>query len=356
MNRFQFSRSRSGMLLIIALGLAAIMAGLMLSFVSRIRMSTRESVLIEAQAQCRLMLAAACLYIQESSRLGWDDPSTAQHEEAFGWVDVRDGQIGPKTWAATPGGTDYRLCFNPAAVDALGRPSWPAVGGILRAPMYVMERPPWAIAINATPNPLDNGRLPGDPLFGVPLLRRPDPQPIFATSAVPASTAVAWQQFRDGNRLARAQSTNRGWMRIFRESPATFVVTVGSGASLGYRDWAEVQAFAGDADFLNDSTVFTEIANDEIRLWYRLEWSPAIGGADGGLLTHENKPDLEQWGTGSGQIDQFQWLDGNIPAAPFSKIPNTGSPGSIEDPHALQVNQGGTIAWIQRLIAAPEQW
>jgi hypothetical protein len=106
--------SRQGTILIIVAGVSALLAALALAFLARMRSDTEESQYLLQHAQAKIMLAAACNYVQETSRLGWDRypfptaanpsppaPSTPTvdglniHEEAFGWVDVRTGETGP---------------------------------------------------------------------------------------------------------------------------------------------------------------------------------------------------------------------------------------------------------------------
>ncbi|MFT3766290.1 MAG: hypothetical protein QM820_12385 [Minicystis sp.] len=125
---------RRGSILIIVSGLAAVLLVMSLTFLVRMRADGRESLLVLQEAQAHVMLQAALNYVQESSRLGWDVPESGdddlpapampfvpdEHEEAFGWNDVRDGSAGPKDRLG-------RLLYDPSN----GR--FPAEGGGRRA-------------------------------------------------------------------------------------------------------------------------------------------------------------------------------------------------------------------------------
>jgi hypothetical protein len=94
--------NRSGTVLIVVAGICALLAGLTLTFIARTRSSVAETNAFEAGIQARIMLVAACSYVCESSRIGYEplnnDPANGPHHvEAFGWIDVRDGSVGPNT-------------------------------------------------------------------------------------------------------------------------------------------------------------------------------------------------------------------------------------------------------------------
>ena len=68
---------RQGTILILVAGICALMAALALVFLTRMRSDMNESNLVLQHAQAKIMLAAACNYVQETSRIGWDRyPST----------------------------------------------------------------------------------------------------------------------------------------------------------------------------------------------------------------------------------------------------------------------------------------
>ncbi len=109
-------KSRTGSILLLVSGIAAMLAILSYAFFARMRRDAEESTLVLQVAQVRLMLHAGCSYIQEASRAGYDvapmtsgpggDPvpdfqADAVHEECWGWVDIRDGSLGPKDGAGT---------------------------------------------------------------------------------------------------------------------------------------------------------------------------------------------------------------------------------------------------------------
>ena len=327
------SRTRHGTLLIVVAGAVAVMAALCLSFLVKARGEAEETELVMRHTQCRIALAGACAYVQESSRIGYDLPGTPVHEEAFGWVDVRDGQIGPKTWDFSGDGV-YDLCYDPAAKDAMNRPQWPAVGGVTRQPMIPMVRPPWAISSATTPNEIESN--PTKPLFGIPLLTRPDPQPQLAVTGSP-SLIQRWEDFKTGD--TRPRSIQRGgWFRLRRDGPATFVITCGSGATLGFRDWAEVVGLGAAATFGADQSFFESLVESEQRLWYRIEWSSAIA-----ISEATNADNLAFFPGLDWKRDHADWIPYNEDTRIFRIAVRT-------------VNQGGTIQWIQRLRAPPEEW
>ena len=81
--------ARSGTVLIVVAGLSALLASMTIAFLIRQRSSAEESTQFEQDIQARIMLIAGCNYIQETSRIGYDDGVDPYHREAFGWVDVR---------------------------------------------------------------------------------------------------------------------------------------------------------------------------------------------------------------------------------------------------------------------------
>src|SRR4051812_19073486 len=131
---------RRGSILIVVSGLSAILAVLAFGFLTRMRIDGEESSAMVAETQARIMLSAALSYVQEGSRLGWDDPGTPEHEEAYGWIDVRDGRAGP--------------CGRHGEPLAAGYAAYPAIGRAARCAMAVMRRPPFALSLELTPNPM----------------------------------------------------------------------------------------------------------------------------------------------------------------------------------------------------------
>ncbi|MDA3959992.1 MAG: hypothetical protein PF961_04310 [Planctomycetota bacterium] len=364
------SSSRSGFLLIVVAGILALLAVMCLTFVTQSRSDAEEASDLDRRVQARLMLGAGLAYIQESSRLGWDlrdddsataaneattpswssrypslsDPNNLIHEEAFGWVDVRNGQIGPLTRDYDGDGA-YDPRFSTTLIEdsnadgIADRPAWPAVGSVCRAPLHRLRRPPFAIQPLATPNPIVQDPSAAD--FGLPLLRRPDPQPLLDSTV--ASTAQArWHDHRTGDPEPDMASFNRSWFRIHRDGPATFVVTCGAGMTLGFADWDEVRGAGMEASFGGQRNMFEDALAQEVRLHFRCEWSPAVSGAASGQ--HKSYPrDNESWPTHPNSF-------GNKSKS------NTDADDRALDPGVKSANQGGTIQWIQRLETPPAVW
>ena len=124
------SQLRSGTVLIIVAGLSALLASLALAFLARQRSSQQETIWFEQDIQARIMLTAACSYIAEGSRIGYDNLLGPNHIEAYGWIDVRDGSVGPNTRGAQasviiPLFDEMSLieCWGSGGAD---RPAWPA--------------------------------------------------------------------------------------------------------------------------------------------------------------------------------------------------------------------------------------
>jgi len=305
-----------------------------LAFLARQRSSQQETIFYEQDIQARIMMVAACDYISECARIGYDTSITAEHIEAFGWIDVRDGSIGPNTRGATastivPLFDDARLveCWGSGRTD---RPAWPAQKSVARCPMQVLERPPFAIRLNATPNAMVTDE--SSPAFGRPYLKNPDPQP-------QADTRAAFMSIDPGSvdRRVRQSSAHRSWFRVYREGPATFVITCGAGGTLGFRDWDEVEgAGASYAAEFGDQSVFDTLRAQETRLWYRVEWSPSIATAE----VHNIK---NSWNIG----DEDHYVS----------YPLNTSNSSINPRSQAQCrNQGGTFRYIQRLRMPPTWW
>lgn len=316
--------ARHGTVLIIVAGLSALMASMALTFLVRMRSDAEESLLTIREAQAHIMLVAACNYIQEASRLGYDDePGNPWHKEAYGWIDVRDGTIGPKPTALAP---DSTQTFNFGSDDSrffhLETP--------FRFPMEVMEIPPFAISLAAAPNPI----TPRPPHNGAPWLVNEDPVPVLSLAK-----GNTFADFERGRPNIRANSANRAWFRLYRlggpltrdrYNAATFIVTCGAGGTRGYRSWSEVppddqQYFAGDR------SLFESLSLNEARLWYLVEWSPAIGGH----IYHNTKNDR----VGYDQYGAFAI--------------NASHDGRSQG-HAK--NFGGTMRLIQRLPSEPDAW
>ncbi|HEX3135242.1 MAG TPA: hypothetical protein VHX44_16875 [Planctomycetota bacterium] len=262
------SSTRSGTVLIMVAGICALLASLTIAFLGRMRADAEEMQTIVRETQARIMLMSACNWIQEASRIGWEPSGSAPgaNKETFGWIDVRDNKLGPKFNVTTPPTDD---------------PSLFPLGTAKRFPMFVMERPPYAIQLTASYNPIRTPFSP-DPVdysnaaFGMPYLRYPDPQPAVDNGwkkSQPLGTTVGAGNFTEwakGEQGARPTSTDMSWFRVWRESGATFVVTCGAGGTKGYRAW-NLMTSDEQAEFSNDPVLFESLRATEIRQWYRVE-------------------------------------------------------------------------------------
>ena len=373
---------RSGTILIIVAGICALLASLTLAFILRSRSSLEETNALEADVQARIMLIAACSYVCEASRIGYEplvsDPANGpNHVEAFGWVDVRDGSIGPNTRnnAITPPSVAPNTTnptselqkfalWNAALMVPTGlpsplpsmRPKWPAAGSVARCPMYRLVRPPFALQLKAVYNDLAQA-VPA----GMPYLKNPDPEGL----PVPPNTVLTQGDYLTINQKDllpfRPESMNSSWFRVYRENylnpdvpHTTFVVTVGAGGTKGFRDYNEVLASGPNfaAEFNNDPRFFENLLAQERRMWYRIEWSPAIAAP----LNHNIVPEVllpsgfsPSMGT-SGQFALYPMNRSHTARAQTDR--QEADLGS----QSHTMNQGGTIRWVQRLKSPPKLW
>lgn len=327
---------RRGTVLIIVSALAALLVSLSLTFLARVRADVEESDLQFQLAQARVTLVAACQYIQEASRIGWGTTTGTEHAEAFGWIDVRDGTLGPRI--ASAGNV-------PPASG--GRPSDPGGDGAARFPigvpqrfdLWVPEVPPFAISMRATYNPVDRGA----PDNGRAYLRYPDPQPAqglnrwAGTTANPGAgvTDADFAAWVEGKPQPRQHTVGRTWFRLVREpTGSVFTVTCGAGGSRGYRNWGEVVTASDTALFHDDERFFNALRATELRLWYRVEWNPATTVIDMNFLREHEEHSF--------RVGTPTHVGGN---------PDNGYSGQQMAP-----NMGGTIQWIQRLRHEPPVW
>jgi len=316
--------TRRGFLLVVAAGIAMLLAGLTLALIIRLRSGASDAEQVTSRAQAHAMLAAACQYILEAGRVGWDDPATPEHEEGYGWIDVRDGFMGPKSMAIPR--NEWPL-FDPLVKPS---PNFP-VGTVARCPMYRWSIPPYAIAPVYAPNPIAtpaNGLVAdtSDPAFGLPLLRNPDDTPV--------AGITDFASFRSGNALPVPASLGRAWFRVCRDGPATFTLTIGVGATGGWKDWAEVVA-SGATEVFSSQDNFEFLFSNERRWWYRCEWSPAIGQVASSMGGINRAIDNFSRGTFEGD----NWGGGRRSAL----LP-------------ARNNAVGTLRWLQRLRQPPDRW
>ena len=109
------------------------------------------------------------------------------------------------------------------------------------------------------------------------------------------------------------------------KEPATFLITCGAGPTRGFRDFQEAQDLGQAAQF-GSQQLFDELRAGERLLWYRAEWTSAVGGSsDFGTTTAWALPSINNNGSGTGHW----WANRNFV---------------------------GSFLWIQRLEAEPAAW
>ena len=323
---------RSGTILIIVAGICALLASLTVTFLARMRADAEEMQAVVRETQARIMLMSACNWIQEASRIGWTPPSgvPTDNKETFGWIDVRDHKLGPKFVA-----------------NNVDDPSRFPLRSHKRFPMFVMERPPYALQLTASYNPIRTPYSPdpadiNDVAFGMPYLRYPDPLPAVDnnwTRSDPAGPTVNDTRFAEwelGDQRPKVTSLDLSWFRVWRESGATFVVTCGAGGTHGFRSWGEMST-TDQAEFSNDRSLFESLKNSEIRLWYRVEWSAAVMAMDYHMLDHSLGRERDHY---------MVW--------PINASHSVAGHEYRTQTHAR--NMGGTIRWVQRLVTEPTNW
>lgn len=404
------SPSRHGVILIMVIGLAGLLASLALAFIARVKENQALGEQISSEAQARIMLHAACAFVLESSRMGYDYndhaalPTTlghlptftssarwpwaetsgwtsgrigGGHREAFGWADIRDGSKGPKDQDGNALYADGVRSLgtvgmwpdmdpNPAAAN--GRPQ----GGVIICPMWCWTRPPYAIRRTTIYNPIlaDPTQM-GNPEWGYPLLRNPDPLPVIDngwTGCAVAGTAgvmnvpraaANWSAFASGDATPIPNSLNRSWFRLHRVGLVTFVATCGSGGTMGFKDWAEVtggingKAIPGSplypaldqSALFGSMEVFNALRFRETRTWYEIQWSAAVKIPGKASLDSYPADSTGVWWSGSGNKREI-----------FPLVATRGSIAGISanGPVArVGTNQVGTISYIQRLKNEP---
>jgi hypothetical protein len=328
-------RGRQGTILIIVAAMSALLASMALTFLVRMRSDVEESRLVMQETQAQIMLTAACNFIMEKSRLGWNPappPGLAHspiHREAFGWVDVRNGQPGPRDETGEIIGT-------PNTTDPMGEnvpDSWvdlalpPNDRPARREPMFVMIRPPYAVMPTVATNPVEltgtNGLK--------PVLVNPDPTPVAASGML--------EDYARGDKRPDPGRKASAWFRVWRAGPAIFVVTAGAGDTLGFRDWNEVRregetdSFGGDTEA--GRSMFHFLQSQEVRKWYLVEWSPYVASSDYQNIQNE-------WSFKDPGVETYL-------QRPMNTSQESRSQGRV-------VNPVGTIRSIRRLMNEPDHW
>ncbi len=302
--------SRSGTILIIVASISALLATLALTFLVRMRADIAESRLFLAETQARVMLAGALNYIGETARIGWDDPLTPAHEEAYGWIDVRDGRPGPRDFTG-------KALFNADLDVRLGKGTkWPAIGSWTVCDARLWTLPPTATTAHVAPNP-----IPPEP--AVPwreLINFPNQDPRPATSD--------YDQFVKGLQTQLPGTDNPCWFRIYRRRPAVFIISCGAGSTGGFRTWQEV-VDAGKESYWGTQEFWAIQFQNEPVFWYEVEWNAAVNTASAGYIY-------------SG--------DQSLVPTNISKTFGNGTD------HPNKRNQMGTFLYLQRLEKEPDAW
>ncbi len=340
---------RQGTILIVVASISALLAAMALTFLVRMRSDIEESRLMVNEAQAHILKVAACNFIMESARLGWDPKRpngqrSPVHREAFGWIDVRNGQPGPRgedgkrlgpvdnddvpvpnTSAPMPGETDASTSWEKWVDLSLPDDQRPAK----RCPMQVLVRPPFAISPRVAPNAIATD----GPDALKPYASNADPQP-FQLGMAPSDFATA---YLSGNKQIDQARYIASWFRVWRSAPASFVVTCGVGETLGFRTWSEVvdagavEHFGGAGS--QGQGMFLFLQQQEHRLWYLVEWSAHVASSDYQNLQNEFSPKTLE-----------TYLQ-----RPLNTSQETRSQGKL-------VNPVGTIRLIQRLLNEPDFW
>jgi hypothetical protein len=319
-----------GTVLIIVAAISALLASLALTFMVRMRSDVEESRLVMHEAQAQIMLTAGCNYIMERSRLGWDPITVAGevhspvHREAFGWIDVRTGQPGPRDETGkTIGVPTGNPMEDNIPEDWVNLNLPPVDRPAMRCPMFVMVRPPYAVMPTVARNPIE---MTGQDALK-PLLKRPDPWPVIQPGNL--------IEYAKGDKRPDMSRQASAWFRVWRAGPVTFVVTAGSGESQGYRSWEEVRRDGKTSLFGGDSpegkSMFRYLQQQEVRKWYLVEWSPYVASSD-----YQNI--------------QNEWPHKNVETHLQRSI-NTSQESRSQ---GRMVNPIGTIRSIQRLLTEPD--
>ena len=220
--------------------------------------------------------------------------------------------------------------------------------------------PPFAIRLDATPNPID-------PQNGIPFLSRPDPLPVLPRAYNWSNPSNKdFTEFETGDPRPVSNSLDLAWFRLFRlgpqphpnfstkypdgykqYNPATFIVTVGAGATGGFRYFGTppngrpIEMTKADEQRFGTKENFAALQSEELRYWYLVEWSPAVGGQllFNSIHHRDGKYDANGEYFAITQYAQF----------PQNKSRYSHSQGKLK-------NFGGTIRFIQRLATEPPEW
>jgi hypothetical protein len=176
----------------------------------------------------------------------------------------------------------------------------------------------------------------------------PDPKPQLSDSFARFSKG---RTDTNGVSLPRLNSTGQSWFRLLRcgQGPdpdlarynaATFIVTCGAGATRGFRRWSDMSS--SDKQLFGDDKYFFEsLQASETRLFYLVEWSPAVGGLHQFNLVHHR-----------GQMRDSENLSYTFNQ--YSQFPPNHS--FYSHSHTKERNFCGTIRMVQRLTSEPKEW
>lgn len=290
---------RRGSMLILSAGLASVLASIAAAFLIRMKTEKEESSRIVADAQARIMFTAACCYILESA------PPELTPRNAVSRGDQVLGRYFSR-WSAWSGSGRLIGRF-PMAVPALTRHA------VDYTTIYDPDVTHLGGGTSSTEKANDLTTTVTDALYRLewddrgtnrrPTTWRPDPilyaaessTGIRATAQFPGiaypSAGATW------NPTPRADSVNMSWFRVYwlsysdslsepykgapwptapsaytKRATARFIITCGSGASQGFRDWAEVLAANAQDLFYNDPNAFSDVIANESRLYYEVDW------------------------------------------------------------------------------------
>jgi hypothetical protein len=336
---------RKGAILLVVAGLAGLLVTLAVAFLGMVQRHSSLAEQVAKEAQARLMLHAACTYVLERSRIGYDDSNFAarhpsEHAEAFGWADVRGSasMASQGVSSGTSAITDTRVLIHTmgprdqygdplwqTGTDGAGNPKWPNIGGVSICHMYRMMRPPYAISLKVSYNPIvADLSLKGRADWGQPLLNHPDPEPFTST----------WSAFSNGDLAPVSDSSGVAWFRVRRHSLTRFVVTCGAGGTHGYKNWDEAVSLANETEGMSavqifgDQNAFNALLASEVRLWYEIQWTAAVPPIALGVTP-------AGWASDPANASALTSGVANQYMAPASAHP------------------GGTISYIQRLRKPP---
>ncbi len=391
MNTPLMSPSRQGSILVLVVGLAALLLSMAVAVLSSQQAMDASTPLALKEAQNRMTLSGALFFIQEHSRIGW---GSSPGEYSFGWTDIRDGSAGPRGPANASG----------VIANQYTAGTFPALGTVFRGDLHTWALPPFAVSQNTMPNPYqldpaDTEMSVWNPITSHPLTKVVDGSAGKKNTRMPMvidiwsrsydyiknndragarfhqPVADTWSDFKAGDLTHDRSSMGRAWFRIYREDTAdhdgngdpwydtvaygghgTFIVTVGAGATRGYRFWDNTTDFvngrtalpsdvagyssslepetASSSGLFSSEAVFKRLRQNERIAWYRVHWVANTSTGYDAML-------LRATGRGRDMQNNYHGLITRLDT-------NT-------DNHILY-HQGGSIRMIQRLEKEPPKW